>query len=155
MNKEVLKIMNRKEETTIRKWLDYNGYKIMRVIFFPIWIVIICYRKFDKWANKHQEWSKERADKILSYYIPRRADWISDEKIFYFFDNGIGWGATKYIKIRDRRWWKVQCDYCGGEIRKYLLEEFELEGFKKIIGDDNDNGRTEVSFIFIEDDKTK
>ena len=38
MNVEAIKAMNKKETKSdaIRKWWNKNGYKVMRVIFFPI-----------------------------------------------------------------------------------------------------------------------
>lgn len=42
------------------------------------------------------------------------------------------------IKLKDRIFWeKYVCGF-GGKIRKYLIEEFELEGFTKEIDDIND-----------------
>ena len=39
MNKEVVKAINKKESkfNAIKKWWDKNGYKVMRVVLFPIW----------------------------------------------------------------------------------------------------------------------
>ena len=39
MNAEVIKEMNKKETKfdKARKWWNKNGYKVMRVILFPIW----------------------------------------------------------------------------------------------------------------------
>ena len=37
MNKEIIKAMNKKETRIdeLHKWWNKNGYKIMRVVFFP------------------------------------------------------------------------------------------------------------------------
>ena len=149
MNKEIIKAMNRKEKKhSFRKWWCKNGYKVNRVIFFPIWIFALTCDKFINWLNKRQKWNEERANEILSYYIPRRASWCADENEFYFFDNGFGWSissAKKYLKRKDRRFWKVHS--CGwvNKIREYLIENFELEGFTKEILD-TDGIWTEIAF---------
>ena len=147
MNKEIVKAMNRKEKKhTIRKWWSKNGYKVNRIIFFPIWIGSIINEKIEKYLNSRNKWSEERADEILQYYIPRRAEWVADEKEFYFFDNGYGWGmAKKYLKRRDRRFWKLYKGFCGGRIRNYLIDKFELEGFTKEVCNCSD-GWTEIIF---------
>ena len=148
MNKEVLKAMNKKEKKhSFRKWWNKNGYKVNRVIFFPIWICAIIVEKIQKNLNARQKWSEARANEILSYYIPRRANWNAEDKTFYFFDNGMGWGklAKKYLKRKDRRWWNLHKGWSGGKIRDYLLNEFELEGFTKEIGNCYD-GWTELIF---------
>ena len=99
MNKEIIKAMNRKEKKqTFRKWWNKNGYKVMRVVLFPIWIVALTCEKTTNWLNNRQKWNEERANEILNYYIPRRAQWIEDEKEFYFFDNGFGW-SINHAKI--------------------------------------------------------
>lgn len=77
---------------------------------------------------------KKGVDEILQYYIPRRSDWNANKHTFYFFDNGSGWGmahAKKYLKRKDRRFWKKYSGFYGGEIREYLIKKFELEGFEK------------------------
>lgn len=153
MNAEIIKAMNKKEKKNIfRKWWNKNNYKVYRVIFFPLWIGSIIIKKTNKYLNSRQKWSEERANEILSYYIPRIAEWDAEAKKFYFNDNGMGWGMKghqKKLKLRDRRWWNLHRAFWGGEIRQYLLEKFELEGFEKIIGNTYD-GWTEVTFRLIE-----
>lgn len=150
MNAEVIKAMNRKETKAIkfRKWWRKNDYKVYRVILFPIWIGTILSAKITKWLNSRQTWSEERVKEILDYYIPRRASWDAEEQEFYFFDNGYGWSlgnAKRYLKRRDRRFWEVHNGWCGGDIRDYLIEEFELEGFTKEVGNCSDSW-TEIIF---------
>jgi hypothetical protein len=150
MNAEVIKAMNRKETkiSKFRKWWRKNDYKVYRVILFPIWIASILSAKFTKWLNSRQRWSDERANEILNYYIPRRAEWDAEEQEFYFFDNGYGWSlgnAKRYLKRKDRRFWKVHNGWCGGDIRDYLIEEFELEGFTKEVCNCSDSW-TEIIF---------
>ena len=152
MNAEIIKAINKKNKKhPFRKWWNKNGYKVMRVIFFPIWIGIVTKDKINKYLTSRQDWSNERAEQILNYYIPRRADWCEEDKTFCFYDNGMGWGnlAKKYIKLKDRRWWNNYSGSWGGEIRRYLIDEFELEGFTKKLGN-CDDGWTEIYFTLIE-----
>ena len=76
--------------------------------------------------------------------MPRKCSWDEENQELYFFDNGYGWSmnhAKKYLKRKDRRFWKkFNC-----LIREYLLNTFELEGFSKEI-DCCDNGWTEIYF---------
>ena len=51
--------------------------------------------------------------------------------------------------MKDRRWWKNNTRGWGGEVRAYLIEKFEMEGFEKIVGDTYDNW-TEITFKLIE-----
>ena len=154
MNNEVIKAMNKKETKIdkIRKWWGKNGYKVMRVILFPIWWGIKAKEKIDAYLDSRNTWSEERANEILSYYIPRNADWDAEKKSFYFFDNGMGWDLRcrqKRVKLKDRRWWKNHTRAWGGKVRTYLIDKFELEGFEKTVGD-TDDFYTEVTFKMIE-----
>ena len=152
MNNEIIKAMNRKpKKSTFRKWWNKNGYKIMRVILFPIWLGECAKNKIDNYLNSKCGWSEERANEVLSYYVPRKAKWDAEDKSFYFFDNGMGWGhlAKKHLKLKDRRWWNCHRGFWGGRIKSYLIEKFEMEGFEKIVGDTSDEW-AEITFKLIE-----
>ena len=151
MNKEVIKAMSSKETklSRLKKWWSRNSYIVMRIILFPIWIAVLVSEKMKRWLNSKEEWSDERADRILNYYIPRAADWNEKDKSFYFFDNGLGWSYPNKIKLRDRRWWIHYSSLWGGEIRKYLIDNFELDGFRKEVLDTYDS-ETEIIFHLIE-----
>lgn len=151
MNKEVEKAINNKQKKiakankknaniwkNISTWWDKNDYKVYRVIFFYIWLAMCLAEKIEKKLNSRNRWSDERADEILNYYIPRRAEWDDEEKEFFLFDNGYGWNigrAKKYLKLKDRRFWKVNCNHSGSDLCDYLAKEFELEGFVKEVAD--------------------
>ena len=50
MNSEIIKAMSKKKKThPIRKWWSKNGYKVLRIIFFPIWIILIIHEKIINW----------------------------------------------------------------------------------------------------------
>lgn len=154
MNKEIAKAIKRKEKkaSAFKFWWRKNDYKVYRIIFFPLWIVSIILKKISRKLNKKNFWNEKRANEILNYYIPRRSQWCAEEQEFHFFDNGYGWSiglAKKYLKRKDRRFWEVNNGFAGGKIRSFLIDEFELEGFTKEVGDCS-NGWTEIIFKMIE-----
>ena len=150
MNKEVIKAMKKKKNRKIKKWYREHYRTIWRTILFPLYFTELAIDKFKKYRNNKIEWNEERVKEILNYYIPRRAEWVEEENLFFFFDNGYGWDdANKYLKRKDKRFWKKYVGFCGGQIREYLIEEFELEGFEKNVNDKY-NGRTEITFKKIE-----
>jgi hypothetical protein len=151
MNNEVIKAMQGKKEHKVREWWRKNGYMVWRVVLFPIWVGELAWNEINKRLNNRQEWNEERANEILNYYIPRCSDWDDETQSFYFFDNGLGWNlslAKKYLKRRDRRFWKVNCAWWGGKMREYLVEKFQLEGFTKEVSDiiDTCDDWTEITF---------
>lgn len=152
MNAEVIKAMNKTDTRfeKVCKWWKKNGYKITRIvlspILLPVWAVYKLSDKYNHYKNAQQAWSAGRSTEILNYYIPRDAEWNEKDQCFYFFDNGMGWGHNiKKIKRKDRRYWKVNCGWWGGEMRTFLIDTFELEGFTKEIGV-CDDGWTEIAF---------
>lgn len=151
MNNEVVKAMQGKKEHKARKWWRKNSYKIWRVVLFPLWMGELLRNEINKSLNSKQKWSEERANEIFNYYIPRCAEWDEKEQCFYFFDNGLGWNlalAKKFLKRKDRRFWKVNCCWWGGKMREYLIEKFQLEGFTKEVSNviDSSAGWTEITF---------
>ena len=150
MNEEVIKAMQGRNHTSkIKKWWRKNAYKILRVVLFPIWIWVWLKEKYNTWQDNKQHWDAERAKNILNYYIPRRAHWDAKAKAFDFFDNGMGWTqclAKRNLKRKDYRFWKVN----NWTIRQYLIEQFELDGFTKVVGNCSD-GWTTISFVLKEE----
>lgn len=154
MNKDIKKVINKKErKRTIRKWWRKNSYKVARIIFWPIWLYMVLEEKYKAKKYKSLQWSEKRAQEVLEYYIPRYADWDSEEKCFYLADNGMGWTmrevVQKCVKRKNRAWWKKFASAWGGEVREYLIKDFELEGFTKTV-EDNRLDWTEISFKMIE-----
>lgn len=144
MTTNIMKAIQKKQKKhPIRTWWNKNSYKVWRVVLFPLWMCICAQEKFVKYLNSRQSWNEERANQILSYYVPSKADWDEIDQTFYFFDNGMGWGnlAKRHLKRKDRRFWNVN----RYKIRRYLLDKFELDGFIKEVGDCSD-GWTEVNF---------
>lgn len=158
MNKEVEKAIaraNGKESifTKAREWYRFNGYKVNRVIFFPVWFAILAKDKINRILNGRQKWNEKKANKIFSYYIPRRADWDEETKTFYFNDDRCDWhihSASRFLKRKDRRFWKLHSSVFSGELRNYLINTFELSGFTKEIINQN-NYDTEIRFRMIEE----
>lgn len=137
MNKEIIKAMNKKSKSKLCVWWEKNHYKVFRVILFPLWAISCLKDKINMWLNSKQKWDEKRATEILNYYIPRKAEWDDEDKCFYFYDNGEGWKlvyAKRYLKRKDRRFWKVNCGWWGGEMRTFLINKFELDGFTKEVG---------------------
>ena len=156
MNNEIIKAMNKKpcKNTALNKWWRKNSYKVRRVVLFPLWAFVWSRDKIKTYLNARTEWSESRADEILNYYIPRCAKWDNEDKTFYLFDNGYGWSmrpAKKHLKLKDHRFWKLYASWGGGHVRDYLINNFELEGFTKEVGNCWD-GWTEITFTMKTED---
>lgn len=147
MNKEVAKIIKEKEkEKTFKKFWQKNGYKIFKIIFFPIWLFFRIQEKINKKLNSREIWSESRANEILTYFVPRYSEWDKEEEaLFYYNNSAYGSGkrfTRKYIKRKDRRFWRL--NYL--KILGYLIEKFELEGFIKSVEETYYYNETEIIF---------
>lgn len=150
MNAEVIKAINQKEKKLheLSPFLKKVLHQIAIVVLFPLWLLDRLEERYKHWVYSKNQWNEARAKEILDYYIPRKAKWHKDNKEFYFYDNGYGWAfcySKKYLKRKDRNFWKYNVGIWGGNIRDYLLDKFELEGFIKEVIDQND-GHTEIAF---------
>ena len=147
MKAETYKVIKDKQKKhPIRDWWDKNGYKVLRVILFPIWWYIVIKEKLSDYRYDHTEWDEKRTNEILNYYVPNFSEWDEKEKTLFFFDNGYGWNlcyAKKYLKRKDFYYWDK---FASLKIRDYLIEKFELEGFEKQIIDSGCSSWTEIVF---------
>ena len=93
MNAEIIKAINKKNKKhPFRKWWNKNGYKVMRVIFFPIWIGIVAKNKINKYLISRQEWSNERAEQILNIIF--LAEPTGAKKIKHFVSMIMEWAGA-------------------------------------------------------------
>lgn len=150
MNNEVIKAMNKKTRkgSNLKKWWRKNGHKVWRIVLFPLWACVWSKDKIKAYLDSRTEWNEDRVNEILNYYVPRYAKWNNEDKTFYLFDNGYGWSmsfAKKHLKLKDRRFWKLYAGWFGGRVRDYLINNFELDGFTKEVGN-CDDGWTEITF---------
>ena len=140
MNKEVVKAMNKKPFAPV-EWWRKNWYIVVNIIIFPVWAAFWCYDRLKKRSYKRTEWDENRANEILNYYIPRRSEWDEENNSFYFFSNG-AFRVKRGLKLKDRTFFRKYRD----NIRDYLINTFELEGFDKKMGNDCEYPRTEITF---------
>lgn len=138
MNRAVVRKIKGTPFNRFCKWWSKNGHIVMKIAFFPIWGCICARRKISVWLDSRQVWNEKKANRILNYYIPRVSQWVAKDKALYFQDRGDGWSnhyILECIKRRHRRFWKCNIVQFGGNIRKYLIDKFELEGFEKKVLD--------------------
>ena len=136
MNSEVIKAINRKNKKhPIRDWWNKNDYKAIRIILFPIYILVQIYDKINSKLDARTKWSDEQANKILNYYIPRQCSWDEEHKELYFFDNGYGWYMNKKrVKWKDRRFWNKYKGWYAAKFEIICLISLNLKDLLKSLG---------------------
>lgn len=117
-----------------RSWWNKNGYKVNRVILWPLWVTI----KLNEKYKTRQQPNFKRIKKYLDKYLPERARGYWDKKL-----NGFGiierdWDneyllidSTNLIFYRHSRAYKY-CQRHKKTIQEYIFNEYQIDGFTKL-----------------------
>lgn len=122
-----------------KKWWGNNGYKVMRVILFPIWICAWAYEKIKDYNWKNTTFSAARAKEFCDWYLPRHIN--KTENGYYYYNNGYGFGKAR------RRKDKVFVSKYKYDLLQYIKNEYEIEGYTKRVIDTFEFCECEVEFI--------
>ena len=128
-----------------KQWWNKNGYKVMRVLLFYIWIpsLIIDKLKAKNYIKDYNngeisvDWLKKFCDK----YLPGICD--KTENGYYFFNNGYGFSGYRFIKRRDRKIASIH----RSSLLYYIVDKYEIEGYTKDVIDNGRYDYYEVEFI--------
>ena len=129
-----------KEKSKFSKWWDKNGYKVMRIILFPIWIVVWLKEKYNNKKIKNCKWSEKRAKEFCDKYLPIFCS--KTDEGFYFYNNGYGF-SSKRLKHKDRLF--ASC--YKYKILDYIVKNYAIDGYMKENLSDMVYGNYEVNFI--------
>lgn len=96
------------------------------------------------WVNlkyyKSLKWSNRRADKVLSYYLPKAVEYSTEKDAFYLDAN---WYAYNFVPFGHHQWYQKFND----ELDDYLLNEYCPEGYTKGIYKDEDEWYSPVIYF--------
>ncbi len=97
-------------------WWSRNGYKVWRVILFPVYLWILGFRAFEDWMVKRQKLDDKKDDEILSAFLAKRAE----------VDEGCLWYCKEwhYYSIRVEGWLNIKYRYYLKAFRRTLMDKF-------------------------------
>lgn len=123
------KNLAREERTRpLRKWWSNNGYKVLRVVLFPVWAVIWSSRKIQEKRDRVLQWSDERATAILDKTLPSLLE-NEDGALWYCSDWRTHFYNRKGIHGKNKRFaYKY-----NARIHVFLFEKYQIEGYEKTI----------------------
>lgn len=138
MNDKLIKAKEKHDKKhPIKSWWRKNGYKIMRVILFPIWISYeIKTRLKDKWY-KELEFSPEVCKAYLDKVLPGMvAHYCEDAKCFLISNtDDMGdiqfcyfWQSSQINKKYESFFLKFTrlCE-------EYILNNYQIDGYQKMV----------------------
>jgi len=113
-------------ESSAKKWWRTNRYKVLRIILFPIWIVVLAKNEVDESLYRNAQWSESRADRIIGKIVPQKLE-VCDNELCYCLEWSEPWTNSACLHFGD----KIFGRKFSHEIAKYLKENYQVDGYKK------------------------
>ncbi len=140
VEKEIEKRVGKKNKKSFRKWWNKNGYIAVQIVLWPISIPVTLYAIFrDKRKKKIKEsltFSNELCKKYLDKMIPVLVAKLCDESDVFLISNSRGdfgdidfWDFHQYSKRKT----KMFFGKFHSEVRKFILNEYQIDGYSKRI----------------------
>lgn len=124
--KNLIKVQRR---NPVCEWWGRNGYKVWRVVLFPVWAVIWSKNKIEEKRYNALKWDDERATTILDKTLPSLLDKDEDGTLWYFSDWRPYFYNRRGIHGKNKRFaYKYNATIC-----EFLFEKYQIEGYEKTI----------------------
>lgn len=137
MNREqIMKAAERKKKPSFRKWWSKNGYKVGRVVLFPIWFYVIIRDKAKEKSYKELTYSDEMCNKYLDKVLPQiiLSRGCTNEIVITNYDDGgdiefsdLSWNLRTKNKKAKRFLSKFST-----EVQEFILNEYQIEGYERV-----------------------
>lgn len=137
LEQKIRKEAEKKKKMTFRKWWNKNDYKVMRVIFWPIWLYQILVEKHEDKSYKALTFSKETCKKYLDNVMPKMVACYNEDHNEILISNAEGMGDVQFSYFRNCKNKKISKFFLKfrQEVEKYILEEYTIDGYKKMVLD--------------------
>jgi hypothetical protein len=117
----------RRNPTKYYRWKEYSfRYRIL----FPLALIDYAWKCLNKFYDSKFTWNTGRAKRVLDRALPHVASW-DEEKLWYNMYLG-SFNFKKWAKLKDKRF----CGIYVYNIREYLKDGYEIEGYTKTIVED-------------------
>lgn len=87
-----------------------------------------------EWAQRNRKWSTKRANRVLRYAFPNRAEVNTEERTIGKYIRSWWFSWSTYARWYDKKW----CKKFNDKLKEYCIEEFEMEGYTKIVEIEDD-----------------
>lgn len=137
VKEQIEKAYAKKQKKTFAKWWNENGYKIMRVILWPIWLYEILREKKEKRdqerlnaAGFSKEVCKKYLDKALPDLIAKSHD-ASDEILITDADDMGGVYFNQLYRCKNKKISNFFSRFMI-DVKNYIIEEYTIDNYNKI-----------------------
>lgn len=115
-----------------KKWyiLDLAEYSCF-ILFTPLIPFVWAYDKWKEYLWESCQWSEKKASKVLDYVLPYYLDYNKERDDYYYCSrwNYTGWKFAKHVPISLKTFTRKYIR----EIKDYLFNEYQKDGYKKWI----------------------
>ena len=125
----------KKNKMTLSKWWDKNGYKIMRVILFPIYLIVLLNEKRKDAAYKSLEYTDEKCKRYLDKVMPKMVARHCEDANEILISSCDDMGDIEFSDFRRCKNKKAARFFLrfSQKVKEYILEEYVIEGYKKMV----------------------
>ena len=99
---------------------------ILRIVLFPIWIVVLIKNEVQDSWYRNTQWSESKADHIINKTVPEKLE-VCDDELCYCLEWTEPWTHSIRLHFGD----KIFGRKFSHEIKKYFEEDFQVDGYKK------------------------
>lgn len=101
------------------------------ILILPIAPLLIVCDKIHKWNYNRQQWSEEKATKVLDYFLPHVLEYDEEEDCYWFSTSWQYYGRNfaKHAPVGLKTWAKK----FGYEIRTFVPTGYEKNGYTKTV----------------------
>jgi hypothetical protein len=124
-----------------RKRYQYKELYTYHAIFYPLMVAVWWLDHMVEAIKYGDPWSADRTYRILSYAFPKHATVNKEEGEISRYIRSWGFYWKSHAKWYDK-WY---CEKYNEKITKFLYEQFEMDGYEKIV-DREDSDWTLVIF---------
>ena len=137
VKEQIEKAHAKKQKKTLAKWWNKNGYKIMRVIFWPIWLYQVLREKKEKRdrerlnaAGFSKEICKRYLDKTLPMLIVKSGQ-ATEEILLTTADDMGGVDIDRLYRCKNKKMSNYFLKF-SVNVKHYILDEYIIDGYKKM-----------------------
>ena len=138
LEEKIRKEAEKKKRMTFRKWWNKNGYKVIRVILWPVWLSYILKEKYKDKSYDALAFSKETCKKYLDKVMPKMVACYNEDHSEILISNADDMGGIQFScffrNCKNKKMSKFFRKF-DVELRQYILEEYTIDGYEKMVLD--------------------
>ena len=130
IQKQIEKRVSKKQKLQNRKKLTKTTWTFhgcsLNPLLYPLGVLVVLYEEHKSRKYKEMEWSESKAEVMANRYFGKVCDIDDDGSLWYCTE----WGNTIW-RNRSNRFDKRWLNKFGHKMHTYIVETFEIEGYKK------------------------